>query len=164
MGSVETDMTMTTAERFAVWLADAMRRKKLNIDSLRGGGRIALAKAVDVSPSTVNRWLAGGTMPDPAKFEPIAAALDTEGRDPAVATIEMLTEIGILSAQLGSGRRDSAVASDPTAPMTLTEAADRLDMHGEGDREQIHNAAKPPVRPARDAADEDVDGGTAAEG
>ena len=63
MGSVGTDMTMTTAQRFAAWLAPAMRRKGLNIDSLRGGGRITFAEAVGVSPSTVNRWLAGKTPP-----------------------------------------------------------------------------------------------------
>jgi len=154
-------MTMTTAQRFAAWLAPAMRRKGLNIDSLRGGGRITFAEAVGVSPSTVNRWLAGKNTPDPDKFELIAATLDTEGRDPADAAIEMLVEIGIISSQQATEGRNPAVRLPPLSP---SEAADRLGFRDPVDREMFFGVIDRLTRQPRTASDQDSTGGAAAEG
>ncbi|MEZ0090066.1 helix-turn-helix domain-containing protein [Streptacidiphilus sp. EB129] len=100
-----------------------MRRKGLNIDSLRGGGRSELADAVGVSPSTVNRWLAGKNAPDVDKYELIAAFLDTQEREPADAAIDLLTEIGIISPQLANEHRNPAVRSSPMTPSELADEA-----------------------------------------
>lgn len=114
---------MTTAQRFAAWLAPAMRDKGMNIDSLRGGGKSQLADAVGVSASTVNRWLAGKVAPDPDNYEPIAIALDIKGRTPAEATIEMLVDIGIISPQLANEQRNPAVRLPPMTPTELADEA-----------------------------------------
>jgi transcriptional regulator with XRE-family HTH domain len=143
MESVETDMSMTTAQRFAAWLKPAMRAKGMNIDSLRGGGKRQLAEAVGVSDSTVNRWCAGKVAPDPANYEAIAVALDTEGRTPTEATI------------------NPAVRLPPLSP---SEAADRLGFRDPVDREMFFGVVDRLTRQPRTASDQDSNGGAAAEG
>lgn len=125
MGSPETNMTMTPSEQFATWLAPAMRAAGYDIDSQRGGGRSTLAERVGVAPSTINRWLTGKSMPDPDKFEPLAAAL---GVDP----IEMLHEIGVLSAKTPTTSHETAVRSRPITP---SQVADELGIDDPVDRE-----------------------------
>jgi transcriptional regulator with XRE-family HTH domain len=161
MESVETDMSMTTAQRFAAWLKPAMRAKGMNIDSLRGGGKRQLAEAVGVSDSTVNRWCAGKVAPDPANYEAIAVALDTEGRTPTEATIQMLVDIGIISSQLATERRNPAVRLPPLSP---SEAADRLGFRDPVDREMFFGVVDRLTRQPRTASDQDSNGGAAAEG
>ena len=107
---------MTITDRYAAWLANAMRAAKLDIDSQRGGGRMALAKAVGVSPSTVARWLDAKSTPSPEYFEPIA---DTVGVD--VGT--MLVESGIISAESLPQAGRSDVRSQAHTP---AQAADEL--------------------------------------
>lgn len=85
-------MTATPAQRFAAWLRGAMRRADLDVDSRMGGGRSQLAERLGVSRSTVSRWLAGETMPDPTQFESIAAVL-------GVPVVELLVGSGIISAR-----------------------------------------------------------------
>jgi transcriptional regulator with XRE-family HTH domain len=153
MGSVETDMTMTTAQRFAAWLAPAMRRAGLNIDSLRGGGRTEFANAVGVSPSTVNRWLGGTSAPEPDKYEQIATALNV---DP----IAMLVDVGIISSQTANERRKSAIDSPAITP---GQAADGLGIHDPLQRQMfkvfLDGLTRAPVTPS----DQDGDGGAAVE-
>lgn len=81
---------MTPAQKFAAWLGPAMRRAGLDIDTQQGGGRLALANALDVSRSTVSRWLEGTSMPSPEYYEPLAKALDVRATD-------MLVGAGIIS-------------------------------------------------------------------
>lgn len=69
-----------------------MRKAGLDIDKQQGGGRVTLAKACDVSRSTVTRWLEGRSMPGPEHFETIAEAV-------GVPVVELLTGAGIVSAE-----------------------------------------------------------------
>ncbi|MCX5209703.1 helix-turn-helix domain-containing protein [Kitasatospora sp. NBC_00240] len=107
---------MTIADQYAAWLQKAMREAGLEIDRQRGGGRTALAQAVNVSPSTVARWLDAKSTPSPELFEPIA---DAVGAD--VGT--MLIESGIISAGSLPQRHRSDVRSQPNTP---AQAADAL--------------------------------------
>lgn len=78
------------SERFAAWLAAAMRHANLEIDGQLGGGRAELASKVGVSRSTVTRWLSGQTLPAPEQFDALSAALN-------VYVINMLVDSGIVS-------------------------------------------------------------------
>jgi transcriptional regulator with XRE-family HTH domain len=120
MGS---DVDMTPSEQFAAWLEPAMRAADYDLDRL-SGGRVAFAEAVGVSPGTVTRWLQGKSMPDPTKFEAIAAALKA---DP----IDMLVEIGVLSAKTVTSQPSTAVDFRPTTP---SRAADELGITDPRDR------------------------------
>ena len=77
---------------------------------------MALAKAVDVPPRTVARWLYAKSSPSPEYFEPIA---DTVGLD--VGT--MLVESGIISAESLPQAGRSDVRSQAHTP---AQAADEL--------------------------------------
>lgn len=121
MGS---DVDMTPSEQFAAWLAPAMRHANYDLTKL-SGGRSAFAEAVGVAPGTVTRWLQGKAMPDPDKFEPIAAALNT---DP----VEMLIGSGIISAKSVTSGDAADVRSRPITP---SQAADELGIDDPSDRE-----------------------------
>jgi transcriptional regulator with XRE-family HTH domain len=118
------DVDMTPSEQFAAWLAPAMRAAQYDLNKL-SGGRLAFAEAVGVSPGTVTRWLSGKSMPDPDKFEAIAAAL---GVDP----IDMLIECGIISAKSVTSGQETAVRLRPITP---SQAADELGIDNPVDRE-----------------------------
>lgn len=145
---------MTPTQQFAAWLAPAMRRAGYDIDKQMGGGRLAFAKAVGVAASTVTRWLAGQSMPDPEKFELIANAL-------GVPVVDMLVEVGIISSQLANEQRDPAVRS---SPMTPSEIADELGIHGRVEREMFFGVIDRLTRTPREPSEQGVDGGAAAEG
>lgn len=121
MGS---DVDMTPSEQFAAWLAPAMRAASFDLEKL-SGGRVAFAEAVGVSPGTVTRWLSGKSMPDPDKFEAIAAALNY---DP----INMLIECGVISAKPDASSRETEVRSRPITP---SRAAEELGIDDPADRE-----------------------------
>lgn len=160
MGSVDSDMTMTTAQRFAEWLAPAMRRKGLNIDALRGGGKSELAEAVGVSPSTVLRWLSGKTAPDLDKYEPIATFLDTEGRKPGDATIDLLVEIGVISSQTADRRRKPAIDSPSITP---TDVADGMRIYDPMKRQLLRVFLDGLTRDPGVPPEQENNGGAAAE-
>lgn len=107
---------MTISEKYAAWLAGAMRAAGLDIDRQRGGGRKALAEAIGASPTSVGRWLEGKAVPNPEFFEPIADAV-------GVPVVTMLVESGIISAESVPTERTSGVRFQPTTP---AEAADEL--------------------------------------
>jgi len=110
---------MTLNEKFAAWLADAMRAAGMEIDKQRGGGRMALATAVGVSPSTVARWLDAKSLPSPEYYEPLAEAL-------GVSAVMMLVETGILSAESMMKLERPGVRSQP---ITAAQVADSLGIH-----------------------------------
>jgi transcriptional regulator with XRE-family HTH domain len=118
---------MTLADQYAAWLADAMRKAGLDIDRQRGGGRNALAQAVDVAPSTVGRWLSGKTIPSPEQFEPIADAV-------GVPVITMLVETGIISAEALTKMSQPDVTSQAITP---AQAADALGIHDPAERAEF---------------------------
>lgn len=115
---------MTPSEQFAAWLAPAMRAAQYDLNKL-SGGRLAFAEAVGVSPGTVTRWLSGKSMPDPDKFEPIAAAVGVE-------PIDMLIGCGIISAKSVTSGQETEVRLRPITP---SQAADELGIDNPVDRE-----------------------------
>lgn len=142
---------MTLNEQFAAWLADAMRAKGMEIDKQRGGGRMALATTVGVSPSTVARWLDGKSVPSPEYFEPIADALD-------VSAGTMLVETGILSAESLMKMQRSGVRSQP---ITAAQAADDLGIHDPDARAEFIRAVETQTRRHLRAAGSDGEAGEA---
>jgi transcriptional regulator with XRE-family HTH domain len=101
---------MTPAERFAAWLGPAMRRADLDIDKPQGGGRVALATALNVSRSTVGRWLDGKAVPSPEYFEPIAEAL-------GIPVVDLLIGAGIVSPE------SLDLMKNPPSPVPTAEEA-----------------------------------------
>jgi transcriptional regulator with XRE-family HTH domain len=136
---------MTIAEQFAAWLAGAMRAAGLDIDRQRGGGRMALAQAVGVAPSSVARWLDGKSVPSPELFEPIADAV-------GVPVGVMLVESGIISAesltQMGrsdvrSGLHTPAQAADALGITDPVERAAFMRDLATRNRRHLRSAAEP---------------------
>lgn len=76
---------------FAAWLKATMRRADYDIDSQLGGGRAALADRLNVSRSTITRWLSGAMLPPSDQFTPLAEALK-------VPVTELLVEARIIPA------------------------------------------------------------------
>jgi transcriptional regulator with XRE-family HTH domain len=142
---------MTLNERYAAWLADAMRAAGLEIDKQRGGGRMALATAVGVSPSTVARWLDAKSLPSPEYYEPIAAAL-------GVSAATMLVETGILSAESLLQLQRSGVRSQP---ITAAQAADGLGLHDPHERAEFIREVERRYRRGLRAAESDGEAGDA---
>lgn len=142
---------MTITEQYAAWLASAMRAAGLDIDSQRGGGRLALAKALGVAPSTVGRWLDAKSTPSPELFEPIA---DTVGVDVGV----MLVESGIISAE----SLPQLSRSDVRSGLTPAQAADELGYTDPVQRAQfMRDLATRNRRHLRNAAEPDGESGGA---
>lgn len=124
---MESEVDMTPSEQFAAWLAPALRAAGYDIDRQHSGARTAFAKAVDVAPATITRWLSGTAMPAPDKFEVIAHTL-------GVTVIEMLVGTGIVSANSVTSSHDPAVRSRPISP---SEAADALGIDDPIEREMF---------------------------
>lgn len=97
------------AAQFAAYVREAARRAGYDIDSPRGGGKTALARDTGMSPSSVGRMIAGKAMPDPAYFEPLAAAL-------RVPLPEVLVLSGLIS-------RDVFTEQQPPRALSPREAA-----------------------------------------
>lgn len=87
-------------ERFASYVREAAGRAGYDIDSPRGGGKKAIAKAAGMSASSVGRMLAGQTMPSPPQLEKLAGALQ-------VPLIDLLVLGGVVSER---AKQDVAVA------------------------------------------------------
>jgi transcriptional regulator with XRE-family HTH domain len=143
---------MTLNERFAAWLAAAMRGAGLEIDRQRGGGRMALATKLGVSPSTIGRWLDGKSMPGPEVYEPLAVAL-------GVPVADMLTGTGILSSESLQHLHQTGVRSQP---ITAAQAADELGIHDPHERAEFIQDVERRVRRLRSAASDDEAGGAVA--
>jgi hypothetical protein len=108
--------TPSPAERFGMFVADAARKAGYDIDSQRGGGRVALARDTGMSASSVGRMLAGQTLPTPRYFEPLAAAVRVPLRT-------LLIESGVVSEDAITA---AATAVSSTGPLTAEQAASRL--------------------------------------
>jgi transcriptional regulator with XRE-family HTH domain len=150
MASEGADMT-TRVQRFGAYFSDSLRGAGYDIDSLRGGARVAVAKRVGVSKSTVSRWIDGDAMPSPEFFEPLADLIGVRLR-------EFLVDSGIISAESLTEINDPKVRSRPITP---TQALDDLAIRNPGNRAVIA-AAIAAARKLEDGQGE-LDGGAAAE-
>ncbi|MEU9894274.1 helix-turn-helix domain-containing protein [Streptomyces phaeochromogenes] len=111
---------MSREARFVRYIREAAGRAGYDIDSPRGGGKKAIAKATGMSQSSVGRMLAGQTIPSPPQLEKLADALE-------VPLIDLLVLSGVVSERAKSGvgasppPRLAAIKS-----LTIEEAADAL--------------------------------------
>lgn len=108
---------MTSAEQFATWLKQAMRRAGYDIDAQRGGGRQALAEKMNISKSTVTRWLSGDVLPAAEYFEPLAEALD-------VKVVDLLIGAGIVALRDLSASKRPTTPEEAAAELGITDPAD----------------------------------------
>lgn len=106
----------TPAEKFGNFIAEAARAAGYDLDSQRGGGRVALARDTGMSPSSVGRMLAGLTLPTPRYFEPLAAAVRVPLR-------RLLIESGVISEDAIAA---AAATVSSNEPLTAEQAAPRL--------------------------------------
>jgi transcriptional regulator with XRE-family HTH domain len=105
---------LSGTQRFGQYMTEAVRAAGYDIDSPRGGGRVALARLTGMSPSSVGRMLAGQTLPDPVHLETLANAL-------SLPLGELLVRSGLISR--GAIPDQPQPAPRPLAP---AEAARRL--------------------------------------
>ncbi|MFF2650357.1 helix-turn-helix domain-containing protein [Streptomyces sp. NPDC058045] len=96
------------AEQFAAYIREAARRAGYDIDSPRGGGKTAIARATGMSQSSVGRIIAGTSMPDPVYLQPLARTL-------RVPIEEMLVLSGLVSRESLTEARE-APAQRPLSP------------------------------------------------
>ncbi|MGW4040914.1 helix-turn-helix domain-containing protein [Streptomyces sp. NPDC004778] len=88
--ATESDLQGSRTQQFARYIRDAVSSAGYDIDSPRGGGKKALAKATGMSQTSVGRMLAGQSMPDPLVLERLADALH-------VPLPELLVRSGVIS-------------------------------------------------------------------
>ncbi|MFD3498816.1 helix-turn-helix domain-containing protein [Streptomyces sp. NPDC058678] len=100
--------------RFVRYVREAAGRAGYDIDSPRGGGKKAIAKATGMSPSSVGRMLAGQTIPSPPQLEKLAEAL-------RVPLIDLLVLSGVVSERAKGNV--GATQSGPPASLSIEEAA-----------------------------------------
>jgi transcriptional regulator with XRE-family HTH domain len=103
--------------RFVRYIRNAAMRAGFDIDSPRGGGKKAIAKATGMSASSVGRMLAGQTIPSPPQLEKLADVL-------GVPLIDLLVLSGVVSEQAkGNVEASSGPRLAPPSPLTVEEAA-----------------------------------------
>lgn len=123
MPTTEADPVPLSRElRFRHYIREAAVRAGYDIDSPRGGGKKAIAKATGMSQSSVGRMLAGQTIPSPPQLERLAEAL-------GVPLIDLLVLSGVVSER--GKERVSAESDRPrplwaTTSLTVEEAATAL--------------------------------------
>lgn len=99
------------------YIREAVGRAGYDIDSPRGGGKKALAKATGMSASSVGRMLAGQTIPSPPQLEKLADAV-------GVPLIDLLVLSGVVSERAkGNVGEHPGSGSAAPAPLTIEEAA-----------------------------------------
>lgn len=125
---------MSREVRFVRYIREAAGRAGYDIDSPRGGGKKAIAKATGMSPSSVGRMLAGQTIPSPPQLEKLAEAL-------RVPLIDLLVLSGVVSEQakhrVGAGGPPVRPVGLPS--LTIEEAALALGIRSP-DRVQMFKA------------------------
>lgn len=107
-------MGETTAQRFGRIVGEAARKAGYDLDSPRGGGKVALARDTGMTKSSVGRMLAGETLPDARFYEPLANAVRLPVRT-------LLIESGIISAKALTDSSHTHVASRHTTPEQVAE-------------------------------------------
>lgn len=127
---------MTPTEQFAAWLHRAMQQAGYDVTSQRGGGRMALAERLDVSKSTVSRWLDARSLPSAAQLAPLAEALD-------LPLLTLMQESGL------APQGDQLSDGESARPITLERAADLLGIPTRQGRDMFANLVEPILSLAR---------------
>lgn len=107
--------------QFAEYIRQAVIAAGYDIDSPRGGGKKALARATGMSQTSVGRMLAGQTLPDPNNLERLAEVLN-------ISLPELLVRSGVISRKSSSRLAPSAPSAPPASstPLTPARAAQQL--------------------------------------
>lgn len=103
------DIGRGQVQQFGRYVATAAREAGYDIDSQRGGGRQALARATGMSPSAVGRMLAGETMPSPRYWQPLAEAIRRPLR-------ELLIKSGTATEEVLDAVRERLVPATTATP------------------------------------------------
>ncbi|MET8475376.1 helix-turn-helix transcriptional regulator [Streptomyces sp. NPDC006422] len=126
MGSPEE----TVRARFADIVGEAARRAGYDIDSPRGGGKAALARATGMPESSVGRMLRGQTLPDPKYFEVIANAV-------GLSVFDLMVDAEIISPESIRSIPNSRFTPVGSSSITPEEAAEQLGINDPVDREMF---------------------------
>ncbi|MET8481309.1 helix-turn-helix transcriptional regulator [Streptomyces clavifer] len=117
--ATESEVQGARTQQFAEYIRAAVTSAGYDIDSPRGGGKKALAKATGMSQTSVGRMLAGQTLPDPNVLERLAEAV-------RVPLSELLVRSGVISRK-SSASVGTAVSRLPDpSPLTAVAAARQL--------------------------------------
>lgn len=114
----------TTAQRFGRIVGEAAREAGYDIDSIRGGGRAALARKTGMEASSISRMFDGKSLPHPRYYESLAQAVGIPVRTLLVAA-EIISPESLTS--------DSSARV--TSPITPERAAEQLGISDPLDRE-----------------------------
>ncbi|MFJ3083879.1 helix-turn-helix domain-containing protein [Streptomyces halstedii] len=117
--ATESEVQGARTQQFAEYIRAAVTSAGYDIDSPRGGGKKALAKATGMSPTSVGRMLAGQTMPDPAVLERLAEVL-------RLPLPELLVRSGLISRRHRASIEKVVSEMPPRVPLTPAEAARHL--------------------------------------
>lgn len=117
--ATESDLQEDRTQQFARYIRAAVTSAGYDIDSPRGGGKKALAKATGMSQTSVGRMLSGQTMPDPAVLERLAEVL-------RLPLPELLVRSGLISGKSRTAIEEVFTPRNDPQPLTPIEAAQRL--------------------------------------
>lgn len=144
-----TEQSPTPAQRFGRLVAEAAERAGYDLNP-GGGGRVALARAIGMSPSAVGRMLDGKTLPRPSQFENIASALGLDVR-------ALLVQAEIIS----SGSWTNSTAEGVRSVITPEEAADSWGITNPLVRKMLLSGIRQAIRLQHESDAESETGGTA---
>jgi transcriptional regulator with XRE-family HTH domain len=147
-----TDATPTHAQRFRDIVVPAAVRAGYT----GHGAKARFARDTGMTESSVNRMWHGQAIPEPRFFEPIA---ETTGLHPGF----LFVEAGLLSPESLQSLSETG-RSQVGSALTPEEAADRLGITGDVDRELFYAAVERLKRREAEVSDDRQDrGGTAAQ-
>jgi transcriptional regulator with XRE-family HTH domain len=147
-----TDATPTRAQRFRDIVVPAAEDAGYS----GHGAKARFARDTGMTESSVNRMWHGQAIPDPRFFEPIAEAAD-------IHPVVLFVESGLMSRESLQSLSETD-RSQVGSALTPEEAADRLGIEGDVDRELFYAAVERLKRREAEDNDQRTDrGGTAAQ-
>lgn len=117
--ATESEVQGARTQQFAEYIRAAVTDAGYDIDSPRGGGKKALARATGMSQTSVGRMLAGQTMPDPNVLERLAEVLK-------LPLPELLVRSGVISRHSSASVAAAVSRLPESAPLTPATAARQL--------------------------------------
>lgn len=117
--ATESEVQGARTQQFAEYIRAAVTDAGYDIDSPRGGGKKALARATGMSQTSVGRMLAGQTMPDPNTLERLAEVLQ-------ISLPELLVRSGVISRRSSASVAEAISGAPKPPPLTPEQAARQL--------------------------------------